>query len=156
MELDNCFVCLKQTSHKVCEQCNCVCHPICWIKYCSKFCKEENFTKSHVKCPLCRRQINDNIFLKPKTRLQTKEKRHAEFKKMLLQLDSLLDDNSSDGTICYETLDRVYDLLTENKEFWYYRKEAHDCVSKTLQLLFKLKKYKAAKFYHWKLFNCHF
>ena len=47
---DLCFVCQQNCSRKVCFQCSCRAHPLCWQEY------QKNYPKHH--CPVCK---TDNV-----------------------------------------------------------------------------------------------
>jgi hypothetical protein len=57
---DNCFICLDNTSNRVCGTCKCYGCPDCWVEYCNKD-KSTDIDEErvyHVNCPICRQRIN--------------------------------------------------------------------------------------------------
>ena len=144
---DKCFLCLNNTSNKICRTCNCFCHPKCWGEYLQNITNPIMILDS-IKCPICKKDI---INVKSLTRNDTYILRKHYFKMkiivMLVDIKILTDIENK-----IKLANSLFNFIIYNKKIM------KDCglekfVKDRLNHLYYYNNWTAANIYHLRIFG---
>jgi hypothetical protein len=118
---EKCFLCLSNTSNKICTKCKCYSHPRCWGKYLQNTTSVTTIiypnhcsimTPYSIKCPCCRSEISN---VKSLTRSDTKLGRKQFFlmnvRNMLFYMDTIEDFNEK-----LKVAKDIFNMILDNKQ----------------------------------------
>jgi len=120
---ESCFICLEETSERVCNTCRCYAHKKCFYEYINKNFKiigEIERNNSYIDlsiygeifCPICKIKLKHN---KPLTRNDTFYFRN-KFLLYILDYYIFLLDMTEDIYTCQKYLDKICKILVKHKE----------------------------------------
>lgn len=154
---DKCFMCLNNTSNKICSTCNCFCHPKCWGKYLQNITTITTIIYPNhcsimvpysTECPICKKDIGN---VKSLTRNDTYIGRKQYFTMNIR--NTLLHIKLSPDIETKEKLAKlIFNLIIDNK------KMMKDCglenvVKDLLNHLYHNKNWTPANIYHLRIFG---
>lgn len=157
-EKDSCFICLEETSERICNICKCYCHKKCFNEYINKNFKiigEIVFSNYYIDlsiygqllCPICKINLKYNKIL---TRSNTFYFRN-KFLLDVLEYYILLLDSEEDIYKCQKYLDKICKILVQNKDIIKKNKILAYMVEKNLS---KLKdEWKPSNIYYYQIFD---
>lgn len=157
--MSTCFVCLNDTTNRVCTTCQCYAHLSCWGKYLQS--KDESiivFTPNNVEllikithnCPICKTILLDSPRI---TRNRTKQYRDNVSVLNIINSIVYADQN---GITPYEKSERYHVLMKTfktNKEFICKDKTIKKYIQQQLYKLYHIEQWKPANHYHMELFG---
>ena len=142
---DSCFVCLKNTTHRVCKTCKCVAHRKCWASFLRNTNKFE--------CPGCRTSLEEVAPVAPTRVYYTRSTTSRD--QVITTLSAMLTKYMRGGSVTLQEAEEIFDFVVANKrvfqrnDVFKFRKIASD---KLCQLKKETPKFDADK-YHQLMFG---